>query len=43
MGILTEPDVTIHDRRVSGHTVGVARVVGHLAGTHFVAWLTMKP
>ena len=36
IGVLAIADLTIHDRRVAGHTVGADGVAGNLASIHYV-------
>ena len=37
IGIVTQPDLTLFDRKVAGHTVGAEGVAGNLANVHFLA------
>ncbi|MCX5493697.1 ABC transporter substrate-binding protein [Kaistia dalseonensis] len=37
IGIVSQPDLTIYDKRVAGHTVGADGVAGNLADVHFIA------
>ena len=36
IGVLAVADLTIHDRRVAGHTIGADGVAGNLASIHYV-------